>query len=283
MKNIEIQAYGKVNLALDVLYKREDGYHEIDTVMQQISLRDTLIIENTDKKNIEIHSNKRELPLDSSNLVYKAWDSIVKKTGVRRGVSVDIKKNIPIAAGLAGGSSNAAATLRALNTLWDLKLSEDELYLLARDIGADVPYCLMGGTAHAQGIGEKLRRLKPFREKHMLLFNPGIEVSTAQVYKNLKLDGPSGVDIEKLISYIERDDLLNVAKNMKNIMEKTVIAEYPIIGKVKEDMNELGALGSLMSGSGATVFGLFEDPEKLDDCKKKLEKIKGLAIKCKTL
>lgn len=283
MKNIELNSYGKVNLALDVLYKRDDGYHEIDTIMQQISLSDRIIMENTNKKSIEIRSNKKNLPLDSNNLVYKAWESIVKRTGERRGVRVSIQKEIPIAAGLAGGSSNAAASLRGLNEMWNLNLSDDELYSMALEIGADVPYCLMGGTAHAKGIGEELTPLKPFKDKDILLFNPGIEISTAYVYKNLKLSESGRIDMEKIIDYIERDDLLNLSKNMENIMEKTVIKEHPVIGEIKEMMKKLGASGALMSGSGATVFGLFDDAEKLDYCKGKLEKMKGLALKAKTL
>lgn len=283
MKNIEVESYGKVNLALDVLYKRDDGYHEIDTIMQQISLRDTLILENTKGKDIEIRSNKRDLPLDSSNLVYKAWKSLGEKTGIKRGIRVNIQKQIPIAAGLAGGSSNAAATLRGLNSLWNLELSEDELHSLALRLGADVPYCLMGGTAHARGIGEKLTKLKAFKDKHMLLFNPGIQISTACVYKNLKIDESKRIDIKKMIEYIESDDLLNVAKNMENIMEKTVIEKYPVIGTIKEEMNKCGAIGSLMSGSGATVFGLFDDLDRLNHCKAKLEKLKGIALTSKTL
>ena len=283
MKNIEIESYGKINLSLDVLYKRNDGYHEIDTIMQQISLKDIVSIENTKGKDIRIGSNKLDLPLDSSNLVYKAWDQIKQKTGIERGANIYIQKEIPIAAGLAGGSSNAAATLRGLNTLWDLGLSDRELYSMALKIGADVPYCLMGGTAHAQGIGEKLKKLRSFKDKHILLFNPGIQISTSSVYKDLKPSESQRIDIGKIIDYIESDDLENLSKNMKNIMEKVVIKQHPIIGWIKDEMNDFGALGSLMSGSGSTVFGLFDDVEKLKYCKSKLEKIEGVAIHCHTI
>lgn len=283
MKNIDIEAYAKVNLSLDVLYKRSDEYHEINTIMQQISLRDIVAIENINGKNIIIESNKKGLPLDSSNLVYKAWEKLKEKTGIERGVKISIQKEIPIAAGLAGGSSNAAATLRGINSLWDLNLSEDELKEIGLSIGADVPYCLIGGTVHARGIGEVLTRLKPFKDKDILLFNPGIPVSTAYVYKNLKPHESSRIDINKIIEFIENDDLVNLSKNMKNIMEEVVIDKYPIIGKAKEEMNKCGALGSLMSGSGATVFGLFDDLDKLNYCKEKLQAHKGIALRCQTL
>lgn len=283
MKNIEIESYGKVNLSLDVLYKRNDGYHEIDTIMQQISLKDIISIENISGEDIRIKSNKSELPLDSNNLVYKAWNQIKKKTDIERGVSINIQKEIPISAGLAGGSSNAAATLRGLNTLWDLKLSDDDLYAIALKIGADVPFCLMGGTAHAKGIGEKLTKLKSFKNKHILIFNPGIQISTACVYEGLRPSESKRIDIKKMIDYIEDDDLINVSKNMKNIMEKTVIKKHPIIRWIKDEMNDFGALGSLMSGSGSTVFGLFDDVDKLKYCKSKLERLEGIAMHCQTL
>lgn len=284
MKNIEVQSYGKVNLSLDVLYRRPDDYHEINTIMQQISLKDIVTIENIDGKDIIIESNREDLPLDSSNLIYRAWDEIKKKTGINRAIKVKLHKEIPIAAGLAGGSSNAAATLKGLNQLWDLKLSPDELKAMGLKIGADVPYCLMGGTAQAQGVGEVLRELKAFKGRDILLFNPGIKVSTAYVYKNLKIDPLHRVDINKLINFIEKDNLIGLSENMENIMENVVIEQYPIIDQVKKDMISFGALGSLMSGSGPTVFGIFPDPDRLKYCKGKLrEKYEATLISCHTL
>lgn len=284
MEKIEIKSYAKVNLALDVLYKRSDDYHEIDTIMQQIELHDLLTIENIDGRDIRIRSNMNDLPLDSSNLVYRAWEAIKKRTGIERAIRVGIDKRIPVAAGLAGGSSNAAATLLGLNELWDLKLSRRALQEIGLGIGADLPYCLVGGTAHARGIGEVLTRLKPFKDKQLLLFNPGIEISTAAVYGNLQIDKSSRIDIEKIIDFIERDDLKALAESMENMMERSVIEEYPIIGQAKSDMVRFGALGSLMSGSGPTVFAFFDDLDKLAYCKEKFQKkYKGTIIQSKTI
>lgn len=282
MKNIDIKSYAKVNLSLDVIYKRSDDYHEISTIMQQISLYDIVSIENTNGKEIIIDSNRYDLPLDSTNLVFRAWEMIKAKTGIERGVKIKLYKQIPIAGGLAGGSSNAAATLLGLNKLWDLNLSDSDLKDMALKLGADVPYCLMGGTAHAEGIGEKLTKIKAFRNKHILLFNPGIQISTSCVYNHLKPSESSRIDIKSIIEFIENDDIINLAKNMKNIMEEFVIGKYPVIGEAKREMMKCGALGSLMSGSGATVFGLFDDLEKLDRCKDRLEH-RGMVFKCRTL
>lgn len=284
MKEIIINSYGKINLGLDVLYRRDDGYHEINTIMQQISLNDILTIKEI-KKDIEIECNKEEVPLDSTNLVYHAWKKMQEKTGINRGIKVNIYKRIPVAAGLAGGSANAAAVLKGLNELWGLKLSEKELMEIGVEIGADVPYCIMGGTAFAEGIGEKLTKIRSFKDKNVLLINPGIGISTAEVYKNIRLNKQSHIDIKKIMSFIEEDDINSVAKSITNIMEEVVIEKTPIISEIKRDMLDYGALGSLMSGSGPTVFGLFEDLDKLQFCKKNLEKKynKGVVLIVKTI
>lgn len=268
MKKIVMDSYGKINLGLDVLYKREDGYHEINTIMQQISLKDTLTIEEN-KDDIILQCNKSDLPLDSTNLVYKAWEKLKEKTNIKRGIKITIDKQIPIAAGLAGGSSNAATVLKALNFLWELGLKEEQLMSIGVEIGADVPYCIMGGTAYAEGIGEKLTPLKAFKEKSILLVNPGIGVSTEYVYKNLKLEKSPRVNMKKIILDIEMDNIKSLGENIKNVMEEVVIKEHPIIKQIKKEMKEYGALGALMSGSGPTVFGLFDDKDKANYCKDK--------------
>ncbi len=272
MKEIVIESYGKINLGLDVLYKREDGYHEISTIMQQISLRDTLTIREIEE-DIVLESNADNLPLDSTNLVYKAWKAIQERTGIYKGIEINIHKRIPIAAGLAGGSSNAAAVLRGLNELWKLNLSEEDLMEIGVKIGADVPYCIIGGTALAEGIGEKLTKLKSFGGKHVLLANPGIGVSSANVYNNLKLKNNPQLDMKKMISSLENNDLKSVADNMINVMEEVVIEEHPIILEIKNMMKKSGALGALMSGSGSTVFGLFDDLDKLNHSMSKLKEM----------
>lgn len=281
MKEIIMESFGKVNLALDVLYKRDDGYHEINSIMQEISLKDRLIF--TDKnEGITIESDNEEMPLDSNNLVYKAWEKLKDITGIKRGIHVKIEKNIPIAAGLAGGSSNAAATFKALNELWDLKMSLEELMVIGQSLGADIPFCLLGGTAKAQGIGELLTPLKPFKDKYILLGNPGIGISTAYAYSKLDLNGDR-YDIDGLVACMEKDDLHCVAKRLRNRMEEPMIKEHPIIQEIKDIMIENGALGALMSGSGPTVFGLFDDEEKIKLAYKKLsEKIHKVYI-CKTI
>lgn len=284
MKKIIMESYGKINLGLDVLYKRSDSYHEINTIMQQISLKDTITIEEN-KENIIIKSNNNNIPLDSTNLMYKAWEKLREKTNIKKGVKITIDKQIPISAGLAGGSSNAAAVLKALNLLWDIGLSEEELRAIGLEIGADVPYCIMGGTAYAEGIGEKLTKLKSFKGKEVLLVNPGIQVSSGYVYENLKLENPSRMNMKNVISSLEREDLKFLGENLKNTMEKGVIEKYPIIEEIKKQMKSCGALVSLMTGSGPTVFGIFEEKDKLEDCKDKFIKSlsKGIVLATQTI
>ena len=276
-----MDSYGKVNLALDILYKRNDGYHEIKSIMQRISLRDRLIFEEIDHGFV-IESNHSQVPKDETNLVYRAWEKLVAITGENRGIKVIIEKNIPVAAGLAGGSTNGATTLLALNELWDLKLSEDELMEIGRSLGADVPFCIMGATALAEGIGEKLTKLKPFSGKHILLCNPGIAISTEHAYSQVEFSDKR-IDIEAMIRAIDADDLKTLAENMGNTMEGPMIEEYPIIGEIKKLMLGNGALGALMSGSGSTVFGLYDDEEKMRFTEKKLLDIGDKVYLCKTL
>lgn len=284
MDELIIESYGKINLGLDILYKRKDGYHELRTIMQQISLKDTIILKEIEE-GIIIESNSSEIPLDSTNLVYKAWEKLSKINKIDKGIHIKINKEIPVAAGLAGGSTNAASVLKGLNEFWDLDLSEEELRTIGKDIGADVPYCIIGGTALAEGIGENLTKLKSFAGHHILLINPGIGISTEDVYSKLDLEDKNRMDVNSIISSIESNDLELLSKNMINGMEKVVISENPIIGEIKQDILDCGAIGALMSGSGPTVFGLFQEEEKLDYCKEKLSKkySKGLLIKAQTI
>lgn len=280
MKELMLESYGKINLALDVLYKRDDGYHEINSIMQQIDLKDILVFSEI-KSGVIIESNENEMPLGSDNLIYKIWEKLRDISGINKGLKIRVEKNIPMAAGLAGGSSNGATTLKALNMLWDLNFTLEELMGIGKTIGADIPFCLMGGTARAQGIGEKLTKLKSFKNKFILLGNPGIYVSTAYAYSRLDFNEEK-IDIDKLISYMEKDDLNNVAHNMKNIMEKSIIGDYPMIQEIKNLMKQNGALGSLMSGSGPTVFGIFDDKDRLLFAAKKLEEKNIKVFSCRT-
>lgn len=274
-------AHGKINLALDILYKREDEYHEIKSIMQQISLKDELYFSEI-PSGIIIESDSKELPLDSGNLIYKAWQSMKDISGLERGIKVRVKKNIPMAAGLAGGSSDCAASLRAINNLWNLNKSDTELMDIGRLLGADVPFCIMGGTALAEGIGEKLTPLKPFKDYHILIVNPGIKISTTEVYRKINLS-EKRYDIDKLISCMENENLDCVAASMENKMEEVVLSEYPVIAEIKNNMLKNGATGSLMSGSGSTVFGLYKDKDQLDFAYKVFSKQYSQVYLCKTI
>lgn len=284
MKEITLESYGKINLGLDILYKRPDDYHELKTIMQQISLKDIITIKEI-KEGIIIESNNKNIPLNHENLAYRACKIIKETMKINKGIHIKIHKNIPVSAGLAGGSSNAATVLKGLNQLWDLKLTEGELRKLGKVLGADVPYCIIGGTALAEGIGEKLMPLKSFGGKDILLINPGIEISTEEVYGKLNLEKVEAMDMDKIIASIENNDIKYLSKNIKNTMEKVVIMENPIIKNIKVDIVKHGGLGALMSGSGPTVFGIFDDEEKLSYCEEKLSKKynKALVIRAKTI
>ncbi|WP_425446257.1 4-(cytidine 5'-diphospho)-2-C-methyl-D-erythritol kinase [Dethiothermospora halolimnae] len=270
MEEIKIDAYGKINLSLDVIGKRENGYHELEMVMQQIDLKDTITIKETDK-DIIVDCNNRNVPTDSTNLVYKACELIKDKFNINKGAYIYIDKKIPMAAGLAGGSSDAGATLKGLNEMWNLNLNEKELMDIGVKIGADVPYCIMGGTALAKGIGEELTKLNSFSNKLILLANPNIEVSTAYVYNNLNIEKiKEHPNTKEIIEGVNKGNIEKVLNNMVNVLETVTINKYPIIQKVKEAMIKNGALGSLMSGSGPTVFGIFDDINNVNICKDEL-------------
>lgn len=265
---IEIEAYGKINLALDILRKREDGYHEIKSIMQTISLSDLLSIEER-PNGVSINCDNQLVPLDETNLVYRAWEAMAKIAGTKSGINVRIDKRIPVAAGLAGGSTNGAAAIIALNQIWDLGLSLLELMDIGLKLGADLPFCLMGGTALAEGIGEKLTPLRSFANKHVLIANPGIPISTAYAYSRMRIRDQR-IPMEDITDCIENDDLICLSNCLENVMEDAIIPEHPVIGQIKDEIISLGALGALMSGSGASVFGLFDDEDRLKFAYKKL-------------
>lgn len=260
MNDISVKALAKINLGLDVVRKREDGYHEVRMVMQTIHLYDRLEIAKNHSGKITMQTNLAFLPTNENNLVYKAAKLLVDEFGIKDGIHVDLKKHIPVAAGMAGGSTDAAAVLYGLNQIFDLGLSKKDLMERGVKIGADVPYCIMRGTALAEGIGEKLTQLSPMVKCPVLIAKPQISVSTKFVYENLKLDDKMvHPNIDKLVSDIQKKDLSAIASDMGNVLETVTIPEYPIIADIKEHMLKHGALNSMMSGSGPTVFGLFED------------------------
>lgn len=262
MDNISLKALAKINLGLDVVRRREDGYHEVRMIMQTIHLYDKLDIQKTKEEGITIASNLSYVPTNENNLVYKAGKLLMDEFDIKEGVSVDLQKRIPVAAGMAGGSSDAAAMLYGMNELFGLGLSRQQLMDRGVKIGADVPYCLMRGTALAEGIGERLTSLPPMVKCPVLIAKPQISVSTKFVYENLKLNEETvHPDIDQLVTYIENKDLHAIAGHMGNVLESVTIPEYPIIAEIKEQMLQSGAINSMMSGSGPTVFGLFEDEE----------------------
>ena len=260
MNEISVKALAKINLGLDVLRRREDGYHEVSMVMQTIHLYDRLEIFKNTSGNITMETNLSFLPTNENNLVYKAAKLLCDEFSIKDGIHVNLQKRIPVAAGMAGGSTDAAAVLYGVNKIFDLGLTQQQLMERGVKIGADVPYCIMRGTALAEGIGEKLSPLPPMVKCTVLIAKPGISVSTKFVYENLKLDENTvHPDMQRLIADIKEKDLHKIAKDMGNLLETVTIPAYPIIAEIKEHMMLHGAVGAMMSGSGPTVFGLFED------------------------
>lgn len=273
MDKISLKALAKINLGLDVVRRREDGYHEVRMIMQTIHLFDRVNIEKTSEPGIRIKTNLSYLPVNENNLIYKAGRLLMDEFDITEGVSVDLEKRIPVAAGMAGGSTDAAAMLYGMNKMFGLGLSMQELKDRGVKIGADVPYCLMRGTALAEGIGEKLKSLPPMIKCPVLIAKPQISVSTKFVYENLKLDEMAKhPDIDQLIKDIKAKDLKGVCDHMGNILETVTIPNYPIIAEIKKNMIENGATGAMMSGSGPTVFGLFDDAEKAKQAYKAMKK-----------
>lgn len=260
MDEISLKALAKINLGLDVVRRREDGYHEVRMIMQTIHLYDRLDIAKCQEPGIHITSNLSFLPVNENNLIYKAGKMLMDEFGIASGVTVRLNKRIPVAAGMAGGSTDAAAMLYGMNELFDLKLKRSDLMERGVKIGADVPYCILRGTALAEGIGEKLTALPPMVKCPVLIAKPQISVSTKFVYENLKLDENTlHPDIDRLIRDIENKDLQAIAGHMGNVLESVTIPNYPIIAEIKELMIKSGAVNAMMSGSGPTVFGLFAD------------------------
>ena len=257
MKLME-KAPAKINLALDVLYKRPDQYHEVEMVMTTVDLADRIELEERKSNEIKIFSHNRFVPDDERNLAYQAASLLKERCRVKQGVSIKIEKNIPVAAGLAGGSSDAAATLRGLNRLWKLGLSLDELAELGAEIGSDVSFCVYGGTAIATGRGEKIEHLSSPPKCWVVLAKPTLGVSTADVYKRLDLTKAKHPDIKKMIEAIQGSDYQGVCAHMGNVLESVTLSMYPEVLHIKEQMKKFGADAVLMSGSGPTVFGLVE-------------------------
>lgn len=261
---MRLRALAKINLGLDVLRKREDGYHEVRMIMQTIQMYDVLEIQKSDTQGITLTTNLPYIPTDEKNLVYQAAKLLMDEFHIQEGISMNLEKFIPVAAGMAGGSSDAAAAFVGVNRLFNLGLSEEELMKRAVKVGADVPYCIMRGTALAEGIGEKLTRLPQLPHCYVLVGKPGVNVSTRLAYENLNLAGISRhPDIDGMIEDISRGDLYAMASKMENVFEPGIIGKYPVIQEIRDLMEAKGALKAMMSGSGPTVFGIFDDEEKI--------------------
>lgn len=262
--HLRLKAYGKVNLALDVLRKREDGYHEVRMVMQTVGLYDQIELEMKGMPGISVETNLAYLPVNENNLVYQAARLLMEEFGIDKGLHIRLRKFIPVAAGMAGGSSDAAAVLFGVNKMFRLGLSREGLMERGVKIGADVPYCILRGTALSEGIGERLTPLPPMPQCHVLIAKPGISVSTRFVYENLhanELKPEQHPDIDGMVEAIKNQDLLLAAEKMGNVLELVTARKYPVIEKIKQVMVQKGAVNALMSGSGPTVFGLFTNPE----------------------
>ena len=260
MDRLELKALGKINLGLDVLGRRENGYHDVRMVMQTVYLYDRSIMKKSKTPGIRLETNLYYLPVNENNLAYQAAQMLMDEFHIEEGVSIQLDKHIPVAAGMAGGSSNAAAVLFGMNRMFSLGLSQKELMERGVKLGADVPYCIMRGTVLAEGIGEILTPLSPMPKCYVLIAKPAISVSTKMVYEKLDSheieDHP---DIDGILAGLKAGDLKKVAGSMGNVLERVTVDAYPVIDQIKKMMIKEGALNAMMSGSGPTVFGIFEE------------------------
>lgn len=276
MDTIRLKARAKINLGLDVVRRREDGYHEVKMVMQMLRLYDQIDIEKTQESGILVRSNLSFLPTDERNIAYKAAKVMIDQFGLEQGVIIRIEKHIPVAAGMAGGSTDCAAVLYGMNKLFGLRLNQKKLRELGVKLGADVPYCLMRQTALSEGIGEILTPISPLQDCPILIAKPSVSVSTRHVYEHLKLDEQTmHPDIDGIVTALADGDLYGVTDRMANVLETVTVPEHPVIDEIKKQMLASGAVNALMSGSGPTVFGIFDDEEK---AKKACEDMKASGL-----
>lgn len=262
MERIERNAYAKINLGLDVLRRRDDGYHEVKMIMQTVGICDTLTFTKKKEPGILLKTDRDDLSVGEDNLICRAAKLLFEKAHITQGAEIFLQKRIPVAAGMAGGSTDAAAAFLGLNELFSLHYSLEELQALGVTLGADIPYCLMGGTALSEGIGEILSRLPSPPQCVLLIAKPDINVSTRFVYENLHADKLNRhPDIDGMADAIRAGSLKGITDRLGNVLETVTVKEYPIIERIKELMKAAGAEGALMSGSGPTVFGIFTDKE----------------------
>ncbi|MCM1143703.1 MAG: 4-(cytidine 5'-diphospho)-2-C-methyl-D-erythritol kinase [Blautia sp.] len=277
MGRITKKAYAKINLGLDVLRRREDGYHEVKMIMQTVDIYDTLLFEKKAEPGVVLKIDKEGLSAGADNLICRAANLLLREAGVRQGVEISLEKRIPIAAGMAGGSADAAATLLGLNELFSLGYTLEQLQALGVTLGADIPYCLLGGTALARGVGEILTPLSEPPQCILVIAKPDIDVSTKFVYENLHADTlPWHPDIDGMIQAIREENLDGIAERLGNVLETVTVREYPIIDRIKDLMLEKGAKNALMSGSGPSVFGLFTEEKSAAEAAGRIREL-GLA------
>lgn len=269
---IRLKAMAKINLGLDVLRRRPDGYHEVKMIMQSVDLHDDLVLEETEESGICLTCDKEEVPTDGTNLICRAAALLMQEKQVKRGVRIHLTKRIPMAAGMAGGSTDAAAAMKGINEMFRLGYTEQELMERAVKIGADVPYCIMGGTALSEGIGEILTPLPDMPYCHILIAKPDIDVSTAFVYSHLQADQLTvHPDIDGMTGALKAQSLEGIMERLGNVLETVTIPTYPIIDQIKENMRQSGAKGVLMSGSGPTVFGIYTSLEQAEEALRRME------------
>ncbi|MCI9014553.1 MAG: 4-(cytidine 5'-diphospho)-2-C-methyl-D-erythritol kinase [Lachnospiraceae bacterium] len=256
------RAYAKINIGLDVLRRRADGYHEVKMIMQTVDIYDELVLERRKEPGIELRMDNSDLPSGGDNLICRAADLLFREKKITEGVNISLTKRIPIAAGMAGGSADAAAALRGLNELFDMGYSLKELQALGVGLGADIPYCLAGGTMLSEGIGEILTPLPAPPAAHLVIAKPDINVSTAFVYGNLHADRLAWhPDIDGMIAALQKGDLDGITGRLGNVLETVTVKAHPVIEQIKELLRKQGAENALMSGSGPTVFGIFKEKE----------------------
>ncbi len=269
---LQLKAYAKINLGLDVVRRREDGYHEVRMIMQSVKLFDKLTFRLLEEDTIRLKTNLGFLPVDENNLVYQAVKVLKERYHVRQGLEIDLFKCIPVAAGMAGGSTDCAAALVGASKLFGLQLGKEQLMELGVQLGADVPYCIMRGTALSEGIGEILTPLPSIPECKILIAKPPIAVSTKFVYEHLDAQGiEKHPDIDGMIEAIRAGSLRGITDRLENVLETVTIPAYPVIDEIKQMMIKGGALNALMSGSGPTVFGIFEDEERAEEVKQVIQ------------
>ncbi|SEF38699.1 4-diphosphocytidyl-2-C-methyl-D-erythritol kinase [Caloramator fervidus] len=270
MESISLKCPAKVNLSLDVVGKREDGYHLLRMINQSVSLYDYIKVEKF-KKGIVVTSNKYDIPLDSSNTCYKAAKCILEKFQIDSGVKIHIEKNIPYGAGLGGGSSDAAGVIKAMKELFNLNMSLEDMMNIGVLVGADVPYCIVNRTSLVEGIGEVVTPIEKIEDLYIVIAKPKVNISTKEVYSKLKLDEINKrPDIDKLLNYIKAKNYKMLASNMVNVLETVTLVEYPILNEIKNIMLEFNAEGSIMTGSGSAIIGVFQDKKQAEICYNRL-------------